>query len=130
MGTLLYFGKTVDLTLTTALSTITTRYATGIQVATAAAHQLLDNADTYSNPAIWHVASSMIRALCTDASYLPELEGKIRVAANFYFPNKDNKEFNNGMILAFFATINHDTASAPEAELLVLFCGCNQAVPL
>ena len=130
VGTLLYFGRAVDLTLAAALSAIAARQANGTQAVAAAVRQLLNYVATHPNPAIRYVASDMIPALHTDASYLSELEGKSRAAGHFYMTKQDDDEFKNGGILTLSAIIKHVMASASEAELAVLFYGCKQAVPL
>ena len=76
VGTLLYFGREVYPTLVAALSAIAVRQANGTQAVATAVCQVLDYVTTHPNPAIRYVASDMILALHTDASYLSELEGK------------------------------------------------------
>ena len=127
---MLYFGRAVDLTLAAALRAMAARQANGTQAVAASVRQLLDYAATHPTPAIRYVASDMILALYTDASYLSELEGKIRAAGHFYMTNHDDEEFKNRGMLTLSAIIKHSMASASEAELAALFSGCKQAVTL
>jgi hypothetical protein len=75
-GTLLYYGRAVDSTLLTALSTITARQFNGTQAVTNACHQLLDYVATHPDAGIRYHTCDMILAVHTDASYLSELGGK------------------------------------------------------
>jgi hypothetical protein len=76
VGTLLYYGRAVDSTLLTALSTITARQFNGTQAVTNACHQLLDYVATHPDAGIRYHTCDMILAVHTDASYLSELGGK------------------------------------------------------
>jgi len=126
VGTLLYFRRAVDPTLSAALNTIAARQANGTQAVTATVRQLLDYITTHPNPAFRYVASNMILALHTDAPYLSELEGKGRAAGHFYMTNQDDEELKNRGILTLSAVIKRVMASASVAEL---FYGYKQAVP-
>ena len=114
VGTLLYFGRVVDLTLAAALIAIAARQANGTQAVVALVRQLLDYIATHPNPAIRYVASDTILNLHTDASYLSELEGKSRAAGHFYMTKHNDEDFKNGGILTLSAIIKikHVMASA------------------
>ena len=80
VGTLLYYGRTVDSTLLTALSAIAARQSNGTQVVTEACHQLLDYVAMHPDAGIRYHVCDMILAVHTDASYLSEPGGKSRAA--------------------------------------------------
>ena len=127
VGTLLYYGRAVDSTLLTALSTIAARQSNGTQAVANACHQLLDYVATHPDAGIRYHACDMILAVHTDASYLSELDGKIRAAGHFYLTNQNNEDFNNGAILTLSSIIKHVMSSASEAALAALYYGCKQA---
>ncbi len=130
VGTLLYYGRAIDQTLLTALSSIAAQQANGTTAVTKACQQLLDYVATHPNAGIRYKACNMILAVHTDTSYLSEQAGKIRASAHFYLTNHDDKEFNNGAILMLSSIIKHVMSSASKAKLAALYYGCKLAVPI
>jgi hypothetical protein len=134
VGTLLYYGSTVDSTLLTALSAIAARQSNGTQAVAEACHQLFDYVATHPDAGIcYHYhACDMILTIHTDASYLSELGSESRAAGHFYLTNRNNENFNNGAILTLSSIIKHvmSSASASEAELATLYYGCKQAASI
>ena len=130
VGTLLYYGRAVDPTLLTALSSIAARQSKGTVAVAEACQQLLDYVATHPNAGIRYKACDMILAVHTDASYLSEQGGKSRASAHFYLTNDGDEDFNNGAILNLASIIKHVMSSASEAELAALYYGCKLAVPL
>ena len=88
VGTVIWYGRACNLTLTAALSAIASRQTKGTQAVLAAAHQLLDYLATHPNATIRYHASNMVLALDTDASYLSELGGKSCAVAYYYMTKK------------------------------------------
>ena len=70
LGTLLYYICAVDPTITTSLSSISSRQSKGTQAVIQSCNQLLDYVVTYPNAAIRYHARNMILMINTDASYL------------------------------------------------------------
>ncbi len=130
VGTLLYYGCTVDPTLLTALSSIAACQAKGTTVVAKSCQHFLDYVGTHPNAGICYKACDMILAVHTDASYLSEQEGKSRASAHFYLTNDSDKEFNNGAILTLSSIIKHVMSSTSKAELAALYYGCKLAAPL
>ena len=130
VGTLLYYGRAVDPTLLTALSSIAARQSNGTQAVATACDQLLDYVATHPNAGIRYKTCDMILAVHTDASYLSEPGGKSRASAHFYLTNVDDEDFNNGAILTLSSIIKHVMSSAAESELAALYYGCKLAVPI
>ena len=132
VGTLLYYERTVDNTLLTALSAIAARQSNGTQAVADACHQLLDYVATHPDAGIRYHTCDMILAVLTDASYLSEIGGKSRAAGHFYLTNRNDEDFNNGAILTLSSIIKHvmSSSSASEAELAALYYGCKQAAPI
>ncbi len=130
VGTLLYYGRAVDPTLLTALSSIATRQANSTTAVAESCQQLLNYVATHPNAGICYKACNMILAVHTNVSYLLEQNGKIHASAHFYLTNHDDKEFNNGAILTLSSIIKHVMSSASKAELAALYYGCKLAVPI
>jgi hypothetical protein len=83
VGTLIYYGCAVDLTILPAISAIASRQAQGMDIVSDACHQLLDYIATHPNAGICYLASSMILAVHTDASYLSEHNTHSWASAHF-----------------------------------------------
>jgi hypothetical protein len=130
VGTLLYYGRAVNPTLLTALSSIAAHQANGTTAVAKSCQQLLNYVATHPNAGICYKACNMILAVHTDASYLSKQEGKSRVSAHFYLTNDSDKEFNNGAILTLSSIIKHVMSYASKAELAALYYGCKLVVPL
>eukprot|EP00804_Cyclotella_cryptica_P013778 CCRYP_016889-RB/>CCRYP_016889-RB protein AED:0.43 eAED:0.43 QI:0/-1/0/1/-1/1/1/0/210 len=130
LGTLLYYSRADDPTLTAALSTITSQQSNGMQAVLDVCKQLLDCAAMHPNASIWYCASNMILASDTYGSYLSKPEGKSRAAAYFYLTKQNDPYFHNSTVLVLSVIIKHIMASASETELAALFYGCKEAIPL
>eukprot|EP00957_Ditylum_brightwellii_P151491 11536607-Ditylum_brightwellii.AAC.1 len=76
------------------------------------------------------MASNMIFAVHSDASYLSESKARSRAAGLFYLAKHNNEDYNNGAILILLTIIRHVVVSVSEAELTVLFYNTREAVPL
>jgi hypothetical protein len=72
VGTLLHYRCAVDPTILSAISAIVSQQAQGMEAMADAYHQLLDYVATHPNAGIRYLASDMILAVHTDASYLSE----------------------------------------------------------
>jgi hypothetical protein len=130
VGTLLYYGRAVDPTLVTALSSIASQQANATEATLQACNQLLDYVATHPNATIRYLASDMRLVVHSDASYLSESKARSRAAGHFYLANQSNEDLNNGAILTLSTIIRHVVASAAEAELAALFFNAREAVPL
>ena len=94
----------------------------------AACHELLYYLATHPDAAIWYHAGDMILAFDTNASYLSELGGKSRAAANYYMTNKCQTDFNNGSIDFLSTIIRHFMYSVSEAEIGAFYHSCKRAI--
>jgi hypothetical protein len=72
VGTLLYYARSVDPTLTMPLSTIASRLSTATTTTMDAVRHLLDYCSTKPDAAIRYYASDMQLKIQSDASYLSE----------------------------------------------------------
>ncbi len=130
LGTLLYYGRTVDPTLLTALSSIAAHQTNDTTAVAKGYQQLLDYVATHLNAGILYKACDMIHAVHTDASYLSEQAGKSCGSGHFYLTNDGNKNFNNGAILTLLSIVKQVMSSASDAELAALDYDCKLAIPL
>ena len=85
---------------------------------------------THPDPIVRFIASEMILALHSDASYLSEPGAKSRTGGHFYLKDKTDRESSNGAILTQSKIIKHVMSSASEAKTAALFLDCNAAIPL
>ena len=130
VGTLLYYARAVDCTLAAALSTISSQQAHGTEATKQACKQLLDYVATHPNATVKYIASDMILAVHSDASYLSEAKARSRSGGHFYLTNQNDEEFSNGAVLTLSSIIKHVLASASEAELAAMFYNSREAIPL
>ena len=130
MGTLLYYARAVDSTMAAALSTIASQQENGTEATLAACNQLLDYVGTHPDAVLKYMASDMIMAVHSDASYLSESKARSRSGGHFYLTNVDDEEFQNGAVLTLSSIIKHIMASASEAELAAMFYNSREAIPL
>ena len=61
--------------------------------------QFLDYCATHPNAGVRYVASDMMLALHSYASYLSDPESKSRAAGHFFLGKQNNESFNNGEIM-------------------------------
>ena len=90
----------------------------------------MDYCATHPNAAVRFLASNMILALHSDASYLSEPDSKSRAAGHFFLSIKDNQDFKNGAVLTLSKIIKHVMSSVSEAETAALFYNCKAAITL
>eukprot|EP00957_Ditylum_brightwellii_P090443 6887935-Ditylum_brightwellii.AAC.1 len=86
-------------------------------------HQLLDYVATYPNAAVCFVASDMILAVHSDASYLFKSKARSRETGHFYLATKNNEDYNTRAVLILSTIIRHVVALAE------LFYNAREAVP-
>ena len=76
VGTLLYYSRCFYATLAATLSSIASEQANGTEETRAACHQLLDYVACHDNATLRYIASGMILAVHSDASYLLEKQAR------------------------------------------------------
>jgi hypothetical protein len=112
------------------LSTIASRQSKGTEQLEAEVKHFLDYCATHPHAAVRFVASDMILALHSDASYLSEPGARSRAAGHFFLGKLNDESFDNGAILTLSKIIKHVMSSASEAETAALFYNCKAAAPL
>ena len=130
VGTLLYYARAVDCTLSTAFSTIPSQQANATVKTKEACEKLLDYMATHTNATVRFTASDMILAVHSDASYLSEAKARSRAGGHFYLTKQNDEDFNNGAVLTISTIMKHVLASASEAELAAMFYNSREAIPL
>ena len=130
VGTFAWYARACDPTMAATLSSIATRQTKATTNLEGEVKQFLDYCATHPNAGVRFVASDMVLALHSDASYLSEPNSKSRAAGHFFLGKKNDESFNNGAILTLSKIIKHVMTSASEAETAALFYNCKAAAPL
>jgi len=112
------------------MSSIASRQSRGTEDLEQEVKQFLDYCATHPNAGVRFVASDMILALHSDASYLSEPEAKSRAAGHFFLGKQNDEDFDNGAIMTLSKIIKHVMSSASEAETAAMFYNCKAASPL
>ena len=130
VGTFAWYARACDPTMAATLSSIATRQSKATTNLEEEVKQFLDYCHTHPNAGVRFVASDMLLAMHSDASYLSEPEAKSRAAGHFYMTKRNDESFNNGAIMTISKIIKHVMTSASEAETAALFYNCKAAAPL
>ena len=130
VGTFAWYARAVDPTMAATMSSIASRQSKGIENLEKEIKQFLDYCATNPNAGVRFVASDMMLALHSDASYMSEPESKSRAAGIFFLGKQNNESFNNGSIMALSKIIKHVMSSASEAETAAILYNCKEALPL
>jgi len=129
IGTLLYYGRAVDPTITVALSTLAAEQNQGTQHTTKAITKLLNYCATNPDDTLQYKSSDMILRVHSDTSFLTEPKACSRAGGFFYMGNKTDN-FLNGPILTPTGVIRVVASSAAEAETAGLFTNMKEATIL
>ena len=125
----LYYGRTINITMLTALGTIATKQSTPTQNTMQNVHQLLDYAATHPDAIIAFHASDMVLTGQSDAYYLLESKACSRIGGHFPLSNTSSDLPNNGAVLTVDQIIKAVKSSAAEAELGALYINFHKATP-
>ena len=130
VGAFAWYAGATDPTMAKTLSSIAGRQAQATENLEKEVKQFMDYCSTHPDAVVRFMASEMILALHSDASYLSEPGAKSRAGGHFYLKNKTDRESNNGAVLTLSKIIKHVMSSASEAETAALFLNCKAAIPL
>jgi hypothetical protein len=85
--------------------------------------KLLNYCTTHPEATLYYHASYMILNIHSDASYLSEIEAKIRAGGFFYMGSNTDKanRITNGAILIISTVLKHILSLAVEAEIGAVF---------
>jgi hypothetical protein len=129
-GTLLYYGRAVDITILPALSSIATEQAAPIERMMLKVKQLLDYCTLQEEAIITHNASKMVLAVHSNVGYANEKRGRSRTGGHFFLSSNDLDPSNNGAVLTNATIIKNMMSSAAEAEIGALYLNARGAVYL
>ena len=130
VGAFAWYARATDPTMSKMLSSIAGRQADATENVEKEVKHFMDYCATHPNAVVRFMASDMVLALHSDASYLSEPGAKSRAGGHFYLKNKTDKDTNNGAVLTLSKIIKHVMTSANEAEIAALFLNCKAAIPL
>jgi hypothetical protein len=135
VGTFLYYGRAIDLTMLPALGTIASQQAKPTANTMKALIQFLNYAASNPDAKVRFYASDMHLYIESDASYLSESKARSRAAGYHYLgpAPTDLKNITqtprNGAIAVPCKILKNVLASAAEAELAGLFLNGQEAIP-
>jgi hypothetical protein len=128
-GTFLYYGRAVDSTMLTALSSIATQQAAPTEDTMKKTRLFLDYAASHPDAVLTYRKSDMVLAIESDASYLSEPNARSRAAGHFFMSKDSKLPPNNGAVLTISQIIRNVMSSAAEAEIGALFVNAQAAIP-
>ena len=130
IGTFLFYGHTIDPTLLTALSKLSSAQATATEATKSACQQFLDYCASHPDSSIRYHASNMILKLHSDSSYLNAVGAHSRQGDHLDLGSKSEPDILNGMVLNLAAIMKMVLSSAAEAKFGALFHNTKEATPL
>ena len=131
VGTLLYYGRSLDYSILPALNDISRDQSKPTHDTMTRAKRVLDYCATYPNVYIRYHASPMVLSIDSDAAYLVAPEARSRIAGYFYLSKGRTQSMTpplNGAVLVECKTLRHVVASAAEAEVAGIFHNAQIAV--
>ena len=130
IGVLLYYGRAVDSTILTGLSSLAAAQANPTTQTLSLINWLLDYAATNPNAILTYAKSDMVLAVHSDASYLSEPAARSRVGGHFFCSADVNEPPDNGAVLNISKVLTAVMSSAAEAELGALYINAREAIPM
>ena len=130
IGVLLYYGRAVDSTIITGLSSLAAAQANPTTHTLSLVKWLLDYAATNPNAILTYKKSDMVLAVHSDASYLSEPSARSRVGGHFFCSTNAEDPPNNGAVLNISKILKAVMSSAAEAELGALYINAHEAIPM
>jgi hypothetical protein len=129
VGSILYYGRGVDATNLTALSTLGSQQTQATEQTVKNTKHLLDYLATHPDARIRYHASDMILNVHSDASYLSETKARSRASGHYFLgwlPKPNEPIRLNGAIFDLCVILKLIAASAAESELGALFLNTQQ----
>jgi hypothetical protein len=127
---LLYYGRAIDGTIMTAISSLASQQATATEDTDAKLIQLLNYCATHPDATIRYHASDMILDIHFDSGYLNEPEARSRAGGNFCMSSKprNGEQQHNGSIITLSTILQIVVASAAEAEIGALCLNAKEGI--
>ena len=129
LGTFLYYGRAVDSTMLTTLSSIASTQAEPTQDTMDNIKLFLDYAASNQDAILTYNASNMVLAIHSDASYLSKPKGRSRAGGHFFMSSDVSDPEDSGAVLNIAQLVKAVMSSAAEAELGALYINACEAVP-
>jgi len=130
LGTFLYYGRAVDSTMLTALSSIAFTQAKPAEETMANIKLFLDYAASHQDAILTYQASDMVLIVHSNASYLSEPKARSRAGVHFFMSSDITNPHNNNAVLNIAQLIKAVMSLAAEAELGALYINAREAVPM
>jgi hypothetical protein len=130
LGTFLYYGRVVNSTMLTALSSNTSAQAEPTEETMANVKLFLDYAATHQDAVLTYRASNMVLVVHSNALYLSKPKACSRAGGHFFMSSDTKDLANNGAVLNIAQLIKAVMSLAAEAELGTLYINAHKAVPM
>ncbi len=131
MGSILYYARAVDITVSIALSSIAVKQTKATEKTMARCTQLLDYLSGHADAKVRFHASDMILNIHSDASYLSEANARSSACGHFFMgwmPQDGEPICLNGAFRVSTPIMHFVVASAAEAELGALYHNCQTGI--
>jgi hypothetical protein len=131
-GTLLYYARSADPTLTMPINVLDLEQSNATEVTAYKVIKLINYCNTHPETKICYHESDMILHIHSDASYLSENEANSRAGGFFYIGNttQNDKKLTNGAILIVTKVLKQVMSSAAEAEIGAVFINAKEGASL
>ncbi len=127
-GKFLYLGRALDSTLLCPISALVAQSSNPTKDTMRCATQLLDYLGTQEEAILTYIASNMILAVHSNASYLSKPKARSRASGHFFLSSNKQLLLNNGAILNIAHIIKNVMSLATDAELAALYIMAREAV--
>ena len=121
LGTFLYYGRAVDSTMLTALSSIASTQAEPTEETMANIKLFLDYTASHQDAILTYQASDMVLVVHSNASYLSKPKAQSQAGGHFFMSSNVTNPHSNGAVLNIAQLIKAVMSSAAEAELGALY---------
>ena len=129
IGTFLYYGRAVDSTILTALSSIASAQAEPTEETMTHCKHFLNYAATHQDAILTYKASDIVLVVHSDMSYLSKPKACSQAGGHFFLLYDCGDPANNGAVRNLAQLIKAAMSSAAEAELGALYIDVREAVP-
>jgi hypothetical protein len=130
LGTFLYYGRAVDSTMLTALSSIASTQAKPTKETMENIKLFLDYVASHQDAILIYQASDMVLIAHSNASYLSKPKAQSCARGHFFMSSDITNPHNNGAVLNNAQLIKAVMSLAAEAELGTLSINARKAVPM
>jgi hypothetical protein len=130
VGSFLYYGRAVDITILKTLNTLSRQQSKATDTTAKHTEHLLDYLASHPDAVIRYYASDMILNIHSDASYNNEPDARSTAGGHYFLgkiPQDGQPIFLNGAIYSLCTVLKLVAASAAEAELGALFLNVQEA---